>query len=324
MTSLSVIIPFRNRANLLRKTLESISAQEGLENKSIELILVDNDSNQETVRMVRKWIEDYGDKLFWANIKLIVEKKIGASIARNTGFRYSASPWIAFFDSDDLMKKNHLGEIISNIQRFPDCDIIYRDVEYHYDGKTRVLRGTRCNLWHDVILHSILTTPRHVVTREFFQRSGLWNEELPAWNDWELSIRYLINDPKIKHISGVPTMTIISHEDSITGHQRNSLTDKLTHAISVARKELMSSPHCHKSYLLDIKEVFLACQYKKDYKSQKSNEIMDRIIKNSVVKPWFLKMIYRVQSNSRGYGSLIVLLSGLLNGSLFARKVQNS
>ena len=92
----SVIIPTYNRADNILKSINSVLNQTI---KDIEIIIVDDGSNDETYAVVKS-IKD--DRIRY--IKHI--RNMGVSAARNTGIKYTKGEYIAFQDSDEVWYKN--------------------------------------------------------------------------------------------------------------------------------------------------------------------------------------------------------------------------
>jgi glucosyl-dolichyl phosphate glucuronosyltransferase len=91
---ISVIIATRNRADYLRKAIESLVHQT-LDTKAYEIIVVDNDSQDETKQVVKEF-----DSL--VSLHYIFESIIGLSKARNTGWKKAQGEYIAFIDDDAI------------------------------------------------------------------------------------------------------------------------------------------------------------------------------------------------------------------------------
>lgn len=90
-SDVSVVIPFRNRYEVLRRAIESVI------NQTVpvrEIILVDDGSNDGA---------DYEGLLALDSRIALVRhpKNLGGSMARNTGFDNASGKWIALLDSDD-------------------------------------------------------------------------------------------------------------------------------------------------------------------------------------------------------------------------------
>jgi glycosyltransferase involved in cell wall biosynthesis len=90
---LSIVIPTRNRPELLSKCLESL-ASEGLDRTDTEVIVVDDASESGAAEKTRVLCESRGAR------RIRLEKRTGASFARNCGINASSGEWIAFLDDD--------------------------------------------------------------------------------------------------------------------------------------------------------------------------------------------------------------------------------
>lgn len=90
----SIIMPNYNCEKFLEETINSVLNQTYYD---WELLIVDDCSTDDSVEIIRKYIEqDDRIKLF------INEKNSGAAASRNWALREATGRWIAFLDSDDL------------------------------------------------------------------------------------------------------------------------------------------------------------------------------------------------------------------------------
>lgn len=125
---LSVIICTYNRCKLLEKTLLSFKSQNYTEN--IEIIVIDNNSSDDTYSIVSNCRRELYDKL---EVRYYLEKKQGLAIARNTGIRVSTGEIIAFLDDDAIPSENWISSIISAFDSFPFLSAIGGKVEPLYE-----------------------------------------------------------------------------------------------------------------------------------------------------------------------------------------------
>ena len=94
----SVVIPTRNRANLLALTLRSVLGQRDVD---IEVVVVDDGDGPETAALVNA-LED-------ARVRLIRNSEPhGECGARNCGVAAAQREWVAFCDDDDLWAPDKL------------------------------------------------------------------------------------------------------------------------------------------------------------------------------------------------------------------------
>ena len=100
MPFFSIVIPTYNRADLLSRCIDSIIEQTF---SDFEIIIVDNYSNDETKELVEQY------KSRDTRIKFIQEHNNGIiAHSRNVGVKAAVGEYIAFLDSDDEWKPEHL------------------------------------------------------------------------------------------------------------------------------------------------------------------------------------------------------------------------
>jgi glycosyltransferase involved in cell wall biosynthesis len=106
----SVIMPALNVAAFIEEAIDSVIRQNV---SNIELLIVDDESVDETTTIVNDKISQYGSQ-----IRLIEQKHQGVSAARNTALQVARGRYIAFLDSDDIwpddMLAYHLGFLSQN------------------------------------------------------------------------------------------------------------------------------------------------------------------------------------------------------------------
>lgn len=119
MTSLnplvSIIIPTFNSAKYIEETLNSVFKQTF---KNYEIIIVDDGSEDETVKIV--------NNLKSEKIRIIKAEHSGQpAISRNIGIKSAKGFYIAFLDSDDLWHKNKLKEQLKVFSKFQEAVLVY-------------------------------------------------------------------------------------------------------------------------------------------------------------------------------------------------------
>lgn len=108
----SIVMPLKNGMPFLKETINSIKSQTY---KNWELIIVDSESNDGSIELIKK----FDDK----RIK-ILQKNLGPGLARNYGITNSKGSYIAFIDSDDLWTKEKLSLQIN--------DMIFKNSSFSY------------------------------------------------------------------------------------------------------------------------------------------------------------------------------------------------
>ncbi len=106
MSEISVVIPTCNRAQQLKCVLESLASQEGVERDNYEIIVVDNNSNDNTSKVV----ESFKD-VFQGKLRYCFEERQGICFARNRGVSEAKGDIISFTDDDVFLDNKWLSRI---------------------------------------------------------------------------------------------------------------------------------------------------------------------------------------------------------------------
>lgn len=90
----SIIIPTRNRKEYLKEAIESILNQE---EKNIQIIVIDDNSNDGTEKMIEEYYSENDKILYIKN-----SKSLFAHNSRKKGYNYAIGKYIIFMDDDDF------------------------------------------------------------------------------------------------------------------------------------------------------------------------------------------------------------------------------
>ncbi|MFC1798627.1 glycosyltransferase family 2 protein [Thermodesulfobacteriota bacterium] len=192
----SVIIPTYNRGWSVKAAIDSVLAQDY---HNIELIVVDDGSTDNT----RNVLEVYQSSLI-----VIRQQNRGVSAARNSGIAASKGSFISFLDSDDLWLPEKLSRQIEFFKAHPKA-LICQTEEIWIRNDVRVNPKKRhkkpSGMIFEKSLALCLVSPSAVMIRKsLFDIIGLFDESLPACEDYDLWLRtsarfpvYLIDKPLI-------------------------------------------------------------------------------------------------------------------------------
>ena len=126
----SVILPIFNRAAFLPAAFDAIRAQ----NVSLEVVVVDDGSTDDS-----KTIVDRIASGFSYPIRYVRQENRGAYGARDTGIGLARGEYIAFYDSDDVWRQEHLGKCVRAFAENADVDWVYSASEIVDFDSGRVL-----------------------------------------------------------------------------------------------------------------------------------------------------------------------------------------
>lgn len=238
MDLFSIIVPVHNRAYCLERTFMSIYNQ-GY--RPLELILVDNNSSDGSWEMCCGLQKQFSSTDF--SIQVLREDKQGVCAARNLGAKSAHGAYLYFFDSDDEMSVDYLQQMNDILNKNPLCDCVaVRTVMVFENGRCVLRKSTFTTEVSDQILTGMLSTQSMLMRKGFFFKIGMWNEDLPRWNDWELGVRCLLHRPVLVW-SDRCYHRIYQHVNSITGKGFAADVELLTLAIDHVER-LIKAPQC--------------------------------------------------------------------------------
>jgi glycosyltransferase involved in cell wall biosynthesis len=177
----SVILPTYNRAWILKEAIDSVLAQDF---KDFELIVVDDGSTDDTGQILDSYDQD---------LMVLHQSNRGVSAARNRGIDAAAGRLIAFLDSDDLWLPRKLTTQVNFFNSNPAA-VINQTEEIWIRNGIRVNPKTRHHKFSGMIFEKslalCLVSPSAVMMkRSLFEEVGLFDEDLPACEDYDLWLR---------------------------------------------------------------------------------------------------------------------------------------
>jgi glycosyltransferase involved in cell wall biosynthesis len=182
MTAVSVVIPTYNRARRLLRAISSVLYQTFTD---YEVIVVDDGSDDGTADCL---------KPIMGRIKYIRHpENMGVSAARNRGIKASRFPFIALLDSDDYWLPQKLSAQMAFFKQNLEAVACQTEEIWMRKG-LRVNPGKRHQKPSGEIfvpsLKLCLVSPSAVVLkRSLLDEVGLFDEDLPACEDYDLWLR---------------------------------------------------------------------------------------------------------------------------------------
>jgi len=188
----SIIIPCFNVEDYIAAAIESVLNQNYTK---IEIILVDNNSTDSTLKILKEY------KILYPKIiTLKSEYKQGAPAARNKGLATAKGEWIQFLDADDILAPQKIEHQLSVARK--STDLIVGAWEHKWlDGS--IYTTNINNLTNPLLLifkgnGSFGNTCSNLWRARAIRQIGSWNENLKSSQETELLFRLIINGAKFK------------------------------------------------------------------------------------------------------------------------------
>ncbi len=178
----SVIIPVYNREKLIVKSIGSVLGQSF---SDFELIVVDDGSSDGTEVAVKKFKD--------GRLRYVRQSNAGPAAARNRGIRESRGKYLAFLDSDDWWLDGKLKETADAIEENPGCLIFHTEEKWFRGGKVLNQKKKHAKpsgrVFERCLELCCISISTAVVRRDVFDKTGFFDESLPACEDYDFWLR---------------------------------------------------------------------------------------------------------------------------------------
>lgn len=191
-TMISIITPCLNSEKTIEQTINSVLNQRYTD---FEYIIVDGNSSDHTVDIIKEYIP-----LFGGRMRYISEKDDGIYDAMNKGIKLARGNVIGIINSDDWYEKDALEKVVKFFSH-NDTDVIY--------GKMNILTenaqleeypvGDLSALWYKMVIPH----PTVFVRTEIYKRYGVFNTQYNLSADYELMLRFYNENVKFLFIDSV-------------------------------------------------------------------------------------------------------------------------
>jgi glycosyltransferase involved in cell wall biosynthesis len=171
----SFVVPLFNQG---RFVLDAISSARASRGAAIEIVVVDDGSTDPHTRAVFDTLE---------GVVKVQQDNRGLAAARNAGVAASSGRYLMPLDADDLVSPDYLGKAVRALTANPDLAYVSS-----YSRNFGLFGGVYAAFGNVPALMPFLHTDGRCTTlfvRRAIEEVGGYDEELPAYEDWDLMIR---------------------------------------------------------------------------------------------------------------------------------------
>ena len=244
MIKISIITVCYNSVRTLEKTILSLAGQTY---SNIEYIVVDGNSNDGTLEIIKM----HKDKI----AKWISEPDIGLYDAMNKGIALATGDIIGILNSDDIFYSNTVIQEIVNFHRINNIEASMGNIVQHkHNGK--VVRRYSSNNWNPQKLRSGYMPPHPsiFIKRELFDKFGLYHLGFNIAADYELIVRFFLKNKINWKFSGITTTAMLIGGLSSSGISSYSVITKETCKALTINDISFSSMQIKMRFLVKIME----------------------------------------------------------------------
>ena len=188
----SVITPCFNASNYLKEAIESVLKQT---HQQFEFIVVNDGSTDDSETIITNFQDE--------RIRYFYQTNQGQCVASNFGLSKATGDYIKFFDADDVMNETHLEAQLKKLNGRTDA-IASCAWGRFYDANPLSAKFIPEPVWKEMnsldwIKSSLAQTYDMMggwlwlIPKQILQKSGGWDERLSLNNDFEFSMRLLLN-----------------------------------------------------------------------------------------------------------------------------------
>lgn len=200
----SAIIPTKNRADLLKRALDSVIDQTY---QNMEIIIVNDGSTDKTSDLLAQYKKNLGAKLS----VIENERSVGAAQARNQAIEAASGDFIAGLDDDDIWHQKRIDELVSAHTDDYACVTSDTVMAYH-GGELRWKKKKAIDL--ETLLYTNQVGNQVLVRRGRLIEVGGFDEDLVAAQDYDLWIRLCAAYGPIKNVQKPLQTIFMDHEES--------------------------------------------------------------------------------------------------------------
>lgn len=281
---LSIIVPVYNVRLYLEECINSIVSQL---NEEMELILVNDGSNDGSELLCDRFAKEHN------SIKVIHQKNLGQSVARNNGIKIATGKYVQFIDSDDVLSAEAINKIFFAIKHFK-TDVVLLNYTYGESASSidpiyrkgayfkKLVNGKMDLFLSSMFRKIIYSVPpwRTIVSRSLIEENslyfyeGIYHED-SLWSPlvhMKMKTAYVIEEPVYHYRINRPGNTTKSKDYARLSHDFIVVSLELIKEINTLKGDVIRTKFIRKN----ISKCFL---YGLMYASCLSSENVDEVIK---------------------------------------------
>jgi glycosyltransferase involved in cell wall biosynthesis len=183
---ISIVTVAFNSAATIRDTIESVLSQTY---QNLEYIIVDGQSKDETVAIIKEYENQFGNRLQW-----ISEPDKGLYDAMNKGIRMAKGDVVGILNSDDFYHRQDSIEKIANAFKDKKNKSVFADVRFVYPNNlNKTVRYYSSEKFSPRLFRFgfMPAHPTFFTYKKYFEKYGYYQTDYVMAADYELLVRFL-------------------------------------------------------------------------------------------------------------------------------------
>lgn len=204
----SVIVVTYNAEKTVLETLESVKRQNY---SHIELIITDDHSSDNTIRICEEWMA--ANHIHFVNTQIITsEQNTGITPNRNRGIKAASGTWLKQIDGDDMLKDTCIKHYVDFVQENTTADIIFSPLELFGNENMELWASLMYTNFDCIVGLSpdelrillckicLFPAPSAFIKTSFFWSVGGYDESIIFLEDWPFWVKAAFNGAKFAYL----------------------------------------------------------------------------------------------------------------------------
>ena len=263
---ISIIVPVYKAETRLDRCVSSLVKQTY---KSIEIILVDDGSPDNSPKMCDMWAEK-DDR-----VKVVHKTNGGVSSARNTGLTASSGKYIKFVDSDDYVSEDMCEKLISEMNKTNSDVVVCNYIEYLKDKKIEI-KNLKTETFDDSSKATLVLYKNNMiqsVCTKLYKKEfcSTFENELIIGEDLCFNLSYFSKISKVSCVEDMLYFYMHTNENSITNTEYQDEYyhyTKLSNKINSMNISNDVKKYHSMQYLIQLRHCLFKMIDKKNHKSE--------------------------------------------------------
>lgn len=225
----SVIMPTYNHAKFIGEAIESVLNQTY---KNIELIIIDNYSEDNTEKIIRSFNDHRIRYMKFRNNRVI-------AASRNFGMKMAQGKYVAFLDSDDLWLLEKIEKQVYILEKYTEVALVYTNIEIFSESShfTLFRWGYSGNIFNQLIIKNFIPCLTVMIRKDILENIGSFDEsyDLRYAEDYELWMR-IAYTYKVYCIPKVLARYRVHPESTLSGNNIQTHEKSLTALMFLSKK----------------------------------------------------------------------------------------
>jgi uncharacterized coiled-coil protein SlyX len=181
--SVTLIVPTRDRAGLVERTIESLLAQDY---GALELIVLDDGSTDDTQRLLERYARSADGRFRWSR-----HQHMGQAQTLNRGFEMAEGELVGYVSSDDLLLPGAVTRLVEEIRDYPQAVLVYPTYRVIDEAGEVIgaMNPPEYSRAESVRLQDTIVGPGAIFRRGAVEQAGGWNPDYLYLGDFDFWLR---------------------------------------------------------------------------------------------------------------------------------------